>query len=349
MKADTRTTADQVRTYCARIGLDPMLVQGAGGNVSWKDGDVLWVKASGTWLADASNKDIFTPVDLPHLQRAIASRDFSVPVPRDGYLLGLRPSIETLLHALLPHKVVVHLHPIEILAHMVRANPEKELQRTLGSTHIWSLVNYYKPGAALAGAVADQLNEQPKLNVIFLRNHGVVIGGNKIEEIEDILNDLTSKLTNVRYRANHGTLEAETEPAIISWKYARSKDNEINQLAIDSMLASRVKRDWALYPDHVVFLGKQAFIYQGASHFLETVKDKLTPPPFLFILGNGVYENQSATQAQRAQLRCYYDVIIRQSADDRLCCLDEEQISDLINWDAEKYRLQGHTTTGQNG
>ena len=62
-----QTIEEQVKAFCAWIGKDPLLVQGAGGNVSWKDGDTLWVKASGTWLADATEKDIFVPVDLPYL------------------------------------------------------------------------------------------------------------------------------------------------------------------------------------------------------------------------------------------------------------------------------------------
>ncbi|MBK7285418.1 MAG: hypothetical protein IPI83_14890 [Sphingomonadales bacterium] len=37
----------------ARIGADPMLIQGPGGNTSFKSGDELWVKASGAWLAEA--------------------------------------------------------------------------------------------------------------------------------------------------------------------------------------------------------------------------------------------------------------------------------------------------------
>ena len=39
-------------------------VQGAGGNTSVKDNGVLWVKASGFWLADAQNKNIFVLIRL---------------------------------------------------------------------------------------------------------------------------------------------------------------------------------------------------------------------------------------------------------------------------------------------
>lgn len=106
--------------FCARIGRDRLLVQGAGGNVSYKSNGALWIKASGTWLADAASQEIFVPVDLAHLQSAIARDDFEVsPISRDVDA-RLRPSIETLLHALLPHAVVAHLHEINALVHLVQ-------------------------------------------------------------------------------------------------------------------------------------------------------------------------------------------------------------------------------------
>src|SRR5450830_1321794 len=122
MNAPTQSIAEQVKAYCARIGNDPLLVQGAGGNFSWKDDGLLWVKASGTWLAQAMENDIFVPVDLTHLRLEIGRGNFSV-TPNVIGPSNLKPSIETLLHALMPHKVVAHLHAIEILAYLVRENP----------------------------------------------------------------------------------------------------------------------------------------------------------------------------------------------------------------------------------
>ena len=109
------------------------MVQGAGGNASWKVESTLWVKGSGTWLAEAAEKDIFIPVDLPHLQLAISNYDFSV-IPKVKNESSFRPSIETLLHALMPHKIVIHLHAIEILAHLVRDNPEELFKRVFEHT-----------------------------------------------------------------------------------------------------------------------------------------------------------------------------------------------------------------------
>ena len=177
--------------YCSAIGSDPLLVQGAGGNASWKESGTLWVKASGTWLAEAAEKNIFVPVDLAHLRTAIQNCDFSV-TPR---LLGesvLRPSIETLMHALMPHRVVVHLHAIEILAHLVRENCQAEFLSLLPPSIHWAMVDYHKPGAALAAGVYDALTQNPDANVIFLKNHGVVIGGADISEINANLSALTA-------------------------------------------------------------------------------------------------------------------------------------------------------------
>ena len=64
--------------YCEWIGSNPLLVQGAGGNISWKEGDVLWVKASGMWLIDATKENIFVPVDLKYIKQEVAKKKYCV-------------------------------------------------------------------------------------------------------------------------------------------------------------------------------------------------------------------------------------------------------------------------------
>ena len=63
---------NELRRMSARVGRNILLVQGAGGNSSIKHDDILWVKASGTWLADAEQKDIFVPVPLGAARTALA-------------------------------------------------------------------------------------------------------------------------------------------------------------------------------------------------------------------------------------------------------------------------------------
>ena len=109
----------QIEKMCVGLATNPLLVQGAGGNVSWKEDDTLWIKASGTWLSDAADDDIFIPTNLVHLRAALTQGNFDV-TPIVTSESSLRPSIETLLHALMPQRVVVHLHAIDVLSHLVR-------------------------------------------------------------------------------------------------------------------------------------------------------------------------------------------------------------------------------------
>ena len=131
MNDSNSSLAAQVLEFCAQIGTDALLVQGPGGNVSWKEDGVLWIKASGKWLADAKSSEIFVPVSLPPLQNALAKSDFTI-VPTAISGSQLRPSIETLLHVLMPHKIVVHLHPVEMLSHLVISNQKDAISKYIG-------------------------------------------------------------------------------------------------------------------------------------------------------------------------------------------------------------------------
>jgi rhamnose utilization protein RhaD (predicted bifunctional aldolase and dehydrogenase) len=53
------------------LGSDPRLVQAGSGNTSVKIDGVLWIKASGKWLAHATREEIFVPVDLVEIKPCI--------------------------------------------------------------------------------------------------------------------------------------------------------------------------------------------------------------------------------------------------------------------------------------
>jgi rhamnose utilization protein RhaD (predicted bifunctional aldolase and dehydrogenase) len=112
-------------------------------------------------------------------------------------------------------------------------------------------------------------------------------------------------------------------------------DVDLIQLATNINLSSRLDNEWALYPDHIVFLGEEAVILDGA---MDSVDIGNSNPPFIFEIGVGVYESKLVTIAQKLQLRCYYDVLIRQPAKAKLVTLSSDAIAELLNWDAEKYR-----------
>jgi rhamnose utilization protein RhaD (predicted bifunctional aldolase and dehydrogenase) len=334
MSNSTESIESALIDYCAKLGSDPLLVQGAGGNASWKAGDTLWVKASGTWLADAADKAIFVPVDLDHLKTAIEQEDFSV-TPQCRGDSPLKPSIETLLHALMPQKIVVHLHAIEILAHLVKDHCRNTLTSLLDPAIQWVMVDYFKPGAALAAAINSELKQKPDACVVFLKNHGVVVGGQNLSEVSSLINKLIASL-RIEPETTHLVELPDANPAE---DYTLIQDSEVQLLALNADLFNRLTSSWVLYPDHVVFLGAKAYCYPSWNAFDAQFKDTSEQPELVFIAGIGVFVKESFHKAKQAQLRCYYDVLIRQKPTSPLHTLSESQIAELLNWDAEKYRM----------
>src|SRR5690348_5389329 len=93
----------------ARVGRNPLLTQASTGNVSMKLDGVLWVKASGKWLADAADGDIFIPLDLSAVQARVRQG-------LDPAIEYQNASIETAMHVTIPHRVVLHVHSVNTIA-----------------------------------------------------------------------------------------------------------------------------------------------------------------------------------------------------------------------------------------
>ena len=328
----------QVKQFCARIGTDPLLVQGPGGNVSWKDNDVLWIKASGKWLAKACDEEIFVPVSLSYLQEAISNKNFRF----SPLILGdtkLRPSIETMLHALMPQKVIAHLHAVEALAHLVRKNAKTRLAELINDSIKWVFVDYCKPGAELAASVSAKLTLIPDAEVVFLKNHGIVIGEPDIRNLERILKKITKLLFTKPFLSELIPFDfvIKNSPNTFLNDFAFATDPEINRLSTNSYLISRVQNDWALYPDHVVFLGDSAIVIDDtAAEYKSEIIGR--NPDFIFVKQQGVLECKAITPAKKAQLRCYYDVLVRQPPTEKLESLTQINIKEILNWEAEIFR-----------
>lgn len=327
---------ESVRQFCSEIGKDPLIVQGAGGNVSWKENDVLWIKASGTWLADAGDKDIFVPVKLDHLTAALKSGDYAV-VPQAVSSTPLKPSIETLLHALMPHRIVVHVHAIEVLAHLVRKDFELINYPTLDKALNARTVEYCKPGAELAEAVANQLDGTSNTRVVFLKNHGVIIGGDSIDEISETLEYLThffaTPAVSVRVTTPGSSLRLangiEFNPIGVT---------KLHEVAVTPSLVDRLNDNWALYPDHVVFLGPHPRLFGSLEEAKPTLEQESELPDVIFVRGLGAFIRETMNKAKIEQLICYYDVMTKLNDGAQLSTLTDAQISELVDWDAEKYR-----------
>jgi rhamnose utilization protein RhaD (predicted bifunctional aldolase and dehydrogenase) len=187
---------EQLKKTSARIGVNSLHIQGAGGNTSVKDEDILWVKASGTRLADAEREDIFVGI---HWQEYLSelSQDFRAPVKNHTIGHDLKPSIEASLHCLMPHKVVLHTHSIAALSWLVRADAESGVASRLAGIN-YSILPYVSPGTDLAEA----FSKHPPTDAVLLKNHGIVVGAESVEQAESLLESVCQRLTEEKVESS---------------------------------------------------------------------------------------------------------------------------------------------------
>ena len=326
------TDLHTLRTLSARLGADPLLVQAAGGNTSIKKDGVMWIKASGTWLKDAATKDIFVPLNYSQLAGALNADDPDCEsctsfVRNDLNHTGLRPSIETSVHGLMPQNVVLHVHCVSTIAWAIHADAERLLTEKLHGES-WAYIPYARPGLALSKAIRARLS--PGCNALVLGNHGLVVAGETVDEAGDVLERIVGKLERNPRSVPLPDLVALAAIAK-GTEYVPAIALETHAAALDqAALAHGLHK--VFYPDHVVFLGTEIPTALSSS------------APAIAIPGKGVLIHGSAKAAVEPMMRCLADVLRRVEPGSSLNALTVSDIDQLLNWDAEIYRqaLKAH-------
>jgi rhamnose utilization protein RhaD (predicted bifunctional aldolase and dehydrogenase) len=307
--------------YSARIGSDPEQVQAAGGNTSLKDGHTLWVKASGLWLADAEKRDLFVPVDTAKVLDAIDSGsedDVKAATIQGQNPGGLRPSIETSLHALLPHRWVIHTHSVRTIALAIQIDAEAQVAERLKGLS-WAWVPYTFPGLPLTRAIKDAMDSRP-IDIVVMGNHGLVVAGDDLETTAKLLEEVERRLDQPARPLPAS--EAPPRDGLRPVKHAR-----VHTLANDPTM-----RAWATagsyYPDHVIFLGPAAAMPESRKPGQNLILEE----------GAGAYLPADAPPAADELALCLALVLARVPEGAELVRLTPEQEAALLGWDAEQYR-----------
>ncbi len=195
---DAADRALALRVYSSRlIGSDPDLVMHGGGNTSLKveranlfgeTERVLHVKGSG-WDLDTILAPGLPGVRLEPLLRLRTLERLSdeemVNVQRQNLLdaAAPNPSVETLLHAFLPHRVVDHTHATAFLVLANLPDAEAVARRIFGKR--LGIVPYIMPGFALAKAAAEVYEADPSVEGLLLLKHGHFAWGETARESYD--------------------------------------------------------------------------------------------------------------------------------------------------------------------
>jgi rhamnose utilization protein RhaD (predicted bifunctional aldolase and dehydrogenase)/NAD(P)-dependent dehydrogenase (short-subunit alcohol dehydrogenase family) len=179
-----------LRVYTTRLlGGEPRLVLHGGGNTSVKtratdlvgdSWDVLCVKGSGWDMA------VIEPQGLPAVKLGALLKARSLDRLSDEDMVALQranlidpsspnPSVETLLHAFLPHKFVDHTHSTAILALVDQLDSEQICREVFGKA--MGFVPYIMPGFDLAKVAAEVFEADPSVEGLVLDKHGIFTFG----------------------------------------------------------------------------------------------------------------------------------------------------------------------------
>jgi rhamnulose-1-phosphate aldolase/alcohol dehydrogenase len=187
-------TLDQLVLASHLLGANRAVSNFGGGNTSAKAVapdhtgnavNVMWVKGSGSDLA-TMGPEHFTGLKLDEVL-PLMERDEMSDEDMVAYLARCqldprmpRASIETLLHAFVPAPHVHHTHPDGINVLAGTADGERLVRECFGDEAAW--IPYIRPGFALSKQVATAVRGNPRLKLVVLAKHGLIVWGDTAEE-----------------------------------------------------------------------------------------------------------------------------------------------------------------------
>ena len=159
------------------VGEDFNLIQGPGGNTSYKNRDLIYIKKSGTFLRESENVDIFISENIHKLEEFYNLSD-------NYEKFNKEMSIETPLHLIFKEKYVFHYH--SLLSIIISTKYTLDFIKKFCFENNISWIPYKRPGVHLAREVFKNIVED-KLKIYFLQNHGMLIASNSLSKIDSII------------------------------------------------------------------------------------------------------------------------------------------------------------------
>jgi rhamnose utilization protein RhaD (predicted bifunctional aldolase and dehydrogenase)/NAD(P)-dependent dehydrogenase (short-subunit alcohol dehydrogenase family) len=379
------------RVYTSRLlGRDKSLVLHGGGNTSVKlkekdlfgaEEEVLYVKGSG-WDLETIEPQGFAPVKLDYMRRLAQLERLSDPqMVNELATHTLRagapaPSVETLLHALLPHKYVDHTHADAVLSISNSPDGEKRIRDIYGSKVV--VVPYIMAGFDLAAYCAREYPKQATKSTVgmVLLSHGVFSFAADARASYELMIELVSmaeKYLEAKKAWSIG-LPPASAPAFKREAAAKLR-HEVSKAAGFPLLClcndaprflgfaqhpevARISQSGPATPDHVIrtkpvpMLGRDVQRFGAAyrSYFENNAKKAkepktiLDPAPRMALdpeLGLAAFGRTAKdTRIVEDLYEHTIDVILRAEALGGWKALDENHTFDIEYWDLEQAKLR---------
>lgn len=184
-----------------RYGADPRYTLAGGGNTSYKQDGILYVKGSGTQLATIKDEGfvrMHMDALLAMLQREYPAGDAEREAAALADMMAaklpgqdsMRPSVECILHALFPYKFVLHLHPALVNGLTCGKDGAALCAALFGDTAVW--VPLTKPGYILGKVCYDAFAQYRKAHgadpkLLFMQNHGIIVAADTVAEVDALM------------------------------------------------------------------------------------------------------------------------------------------------------------------
>jgi len=356
-----------------RFGADPDYVVAGGGNTSWKDGNVLYVKGSGTSLAEIG-VDGFVRMDRKALAAIWSNRYPEEEDARESAVLAdlmtarmsgeenKRPSVETLLHDILPFTLVVHTHPALVNGLTCSAQGERAMIDLFGEEALW--IPLTNPGYILAVVVKDAMEKYRKrtgkaCQIIFLQNHGIFVASDAPSGINALYSRVMKKIrTKVTREADFSSVQSsfgESEAfgaalRVLAAAYSGSpaysvfrRDTETAKLVADEAAFAPVSS--AYTPDHIVYSGSDPlFVEEPAAlpaAWKAFTEGKKRAPKLVALRGTGAFGLGGTEKAAQLAVELFMDsakvaAFTEPFGGPRF--MTAEGIAFINNWEVERYR-----------
>lgn len=314
--------------------------QGGGGNTSVKcDNGLMLIKASGFRLIDITENTGFVAVDCQKIKDYYSSVDLSVQkdyekesaevskgsvVALEG-LPVLRPSVEVGFHAILK-KYVVHTHSVYANLITCAVKGESLAEKIFeGADYGYIFLPYINPGFTLTLKMKDAIKSyQEKTGkypeVIFMKNHGLVINADTVERVKKIHTDVNDRI--MKYfdlPDNFRAVELVEENG--AWV---SKTENVKKFTKELNFTKDLLDKYPLYPDQLVYL----------NNLIANTPEKM-------VVGDKVTYNCELKEARTLEetFVAYLFVVANlQKAGLEISVMNEEEVGFINGWEAEKYR-----------
>lgn len=359
-----------------RYGADPAYVVAGGGNTSWKTADELYIKGSGAAL-ETITADGFVKMDRRRLAAIWTSSYPGGPEERETAVLAdmmaarfpgeerKRPSVETLLHDLLPAAFVVHTHPSLVNGITCSVRGEVAAKELFGNDCLW--IPSTNPGYILSRTVKDawaahvsSTGKAPAF--ILLQNHGIFVTADSIAGVDAAYRRVVDSIkAKVSRQADFSPLTLDEQAGVavaqvagILSALAAADGKAVHvQFAVDVELARLCASREAFAavaspfsPDHIVYAGSDFLFVDGSIAGLEQASKDFVEhhgrqPKLVAIRGLGIFGIGGNDKSAALAVDLFRDaakVAAYTEAFGGPRYMTKDQVDFINNWEVERYR-----------